>query len=444
MRAFARPVALLLAFLVTLQLVFFGLLVAGSAVPDRPVVQNLARDVAGGHYGPDGLPDGMGGRSSSYTECVVVGTGLSNPEYSAVDRAVRMPRIKSCKVGAEQIRALAAGEDVNDGNEYFRYWAGYVALTRPVLALSGMEALRVLVGGMFAVSLVGLVLVASRVAGARYALALTTPMLVASNMTSLPATSFSQALCLAVAFGGVVLAAWTELRASRWLAYAVALGAASYNFFDLLTTPAIPWSLTAALVGAVAYTRSGSARTAFGRILLAGVVWPVAFAFTWVSRWVIAAIFLGGDYVADNVLSISKFRINGAYESVDQTPGAGVVVNVAEWLSTPATAWPTLVIGLTVAVGALVLAGRRHGAAGLRAAGVLSLPALVVPFWLAALNNHSQIHAFFVYRTVPVALGVVVAACVLAAARRPRTHVDPVVSAEALQPHEQPQGRPMR
>ena len=60
MRAFARPVALLLAFLVPLQLVFFGLLVAGSAVPDRPVVQNLARDVAGGHYGPDGLPDGMG------------------------------------------------------------------------------------------------------------------------------------------------------------------------------------------------------------------------------------------------------------------------------------------------------------------------------------------------------------------------------------------------
>jgi hypothetical protein len=64
---------------------------------------------------------------------------------------------------------------------------------------------------------------------------------------------------------------------------------------------------------------------------------------------------------------------------------------------------------------ALLVASRHRGSVGLLAAAVMAIPALVVPTWLVLLNNHSQIHHFFVYRTVPAALGVVLAACVFAA-----------------------------
>ena len=44
----------------------------------------------------------------------------------------------------------------------------------------------------------------------------------------------------------------------------------------------------------------------------------------------------------------------------------------------------------------------------------------MVPAWYEVLSNHSQVHAFFTYRSVPAAVGVVVAASVLAAVPRAR------------------------
>ncbi len=69
---------------------------------------------------------------------------------------------------------------------------------------------------------------------------------------------------------------------------------------------------------------------------------------------------------------------------------------------------------------ALVVAVRRGGWQRLGVAALLAAPALLVPAWYEVLSNHSQVHAFFTYRSVPAALGVLVAAC-LVAATRPRS-----------------------
>ena len=47
--------------------------------------------------------------------------------------------------------------------------------------------------------------------------------------------------------------------------------------------------------------------------------------------------------------------------------------------------------------------------------GLLAAPALIVPLWYEVLSNHSQVHAFFTYRSVAAAVGIGVAACVVAA-----------------------------
>ena len=405
-----------------LQLVFLALLVLGAAFPDRPVVEQLSSDVAAGAYGPSGASDGQGGRATGFTDCVAAGTGLGAPALSAFERAIRMPRLDSCSVGARQIARLQRGERV-ERLEYFRYWAGYTTLTRPVLAAGGMDAMRLVAGGLFGLALLAMVLAVSRVTSLGYALALTAPLLLSSNVLSVPATAFSHALSLAVAFGGIALAARATRHLERSVLYAVAAGACLFNFVDLLTTPALPWALTSAVVAAAAFTSTRSLRATLWSGVVSAGVWAVAYVVTWMSRWVIAAVILGPGHVGDNVRDTARFRIDGDFRDVSHAFGAAVVRNARTWLDVPLMPWVVLVGCVGTAVTALVVAVRAYGAARLEVAAVLAAPALIAPAWMLVLSNHSQVHTFFVYRTVPVSLGIVVGACLLAA-RGARTASD--------------------
>ena len=82
--------------LVVLQAIFLGLLVLAQAVPDEPIVAHLLEAVEEGTYASNLEPDNMGGTSSSFTECILVGTGLGRPELGPWERALRMPRIGNC------------------------------------------------------------------------------------------------------------------------------------------------------------------------------------------------------------------------------------------------------------------------------------------------------------------------------------------------------------
>lgn len=408
-----------LGMLVVLQFVFFGLLVVGQAVPDRPVVENLVAAVEDGTYGPNGMIDRMGGASDTFTECVVVGTGVgAPPEESAFSRAVRMPRITNCEGGPEAIRAVADGAEFTDNN-YYKYWAGYTVLTRPVLALMGVEGLRIVAGTLMVLAMVGVFLVLRARTSTAVGLALTLPYLVGTNLLSTPSTSFSQSLSTAFILLSVILAALGAGRSTRLGCAGAALGAALFCFVDLLTTPAVPWAMSAFAVGAVVWFRTRALRETFRAVLLSGLVWPVAFAVTWVSRWLIGAVFLGFPATVEMVRENVGFRTGGAHAGVSEAFGAGVRVNLSYWWNVLPTSGLVLTGCLVAAAVGLALALRRGGPSRWAVAVVLALPALAVPLWYTALSNHSQIHAFFVNRGVPAALAIGAAAC-LAAAVLPR------------------------
>jgi hypothetical protein len=419
-RSLGRELPRLVALVLVLQLFFLLLLAVGAMVPDRPIVEHLATDVRTGSYGPSGEPDGQGGRATTFTDCVAAGTGLGRPDLSVVQRAVRMPRLGSCTLGARQLQALARGRAPTHHLEYFRYWAGYSVLSRPVLAAAGMDGMRVVAGGLFVVGLLAMVLAVSRAVGTGYAWALTVPLLVSTNVLTVPATAFSHALSLAVIFGGVAAVAWASRLPGWRVLYAVVAGAAVFNFVDLLTTPAMPWALTAAVAASATYVRTRLVKDAFWTGVVTSGAWFAAYAATWASRWLIAIVFLGRDHVMGVVVGTARFRIDGDNASVDHRFGAAVLRNVRTWLAVPVT--PSLVLGVSVvvAVAALALAWRRHARTGLLAALVLTAPALIAPAWMLVLSNHSQIHDVFVYRTVPTSVGIGLAACLLAASRAVR------------------------
>jgi hypothetical protein len=310
---------------------------------------------------------------------------------------------------------LRAGRTVAS-DEYFRYWAGYTPLTRAVLSVARMDGLRMVCTGLFGISLLVLALVVAGRTTAGYAIALLGPLLVASNVLTV-SQSFTHALSLSVAFLGVAVVARAAERGERVLAAWAVVAAATFNFVDLLTVPAVPWAFSAAVAGAVVYRRTDTLVAAFRSVVLVGALWPAVFAATWVTRWLVGAAVIGWTAVMDNVTAKVDERI-GDHTRVSGELGAGVALNVRTWLDTVVTAGPTLLVCAFAVVTAAVMVARGPRAKhdGL-AAAVLSAPALAVLFWLTVLSNHSQVHDHFVYRTVPAAIGVVTAATVLAATR---------------------------
>ncbi|RJU02941.1 hypothetical protein D6T65_02185 [Arthrobacter frigidicola] len=408
---YARIGAYVVGGFAALQVVFFLLLVVGQAVPDRPIVANLAQSVEAGTYGPASVPDRQGGISDTFTECVVVGTGLGALEgENAFERAVYMPRISHCDGGADDIRALAAGGESAHG-AYYKYWAGYTIITRPVLALAGLEGLRIVSGAMLLGSLALAFSQVARRTSTTASVALTAPILLATNIMSTPSTSFSQAISLSFIFLSTALVAWGAGGGRLRLAGATILGAALFCFVDLLTTPAIPWALASAAAASITYARNRSLGRAAAMGVAVAVLWPLSFALTWASRWIIAALFLGWNEVMSFVRSNVAYRAAGDEPYIDSALGAPTKLNILYWWDKVPTAPWVLLAGVVLAVALLTVAVRRGGAGRLGVALVLVLPALVVPVWYEALSNHSQIHSFFTYRGVPTALGIALFAC---------------------------------
>ena len=406
---------LFLAGFAVLQIVFFGLLVAGQAVPDKAVLTQLTAAINAGDYGPSGLSDRMGGTADTFTECVVVGTGLGQEGANLIERAAFMPRISNCQEGEQQIVDLNAGKPLAPGavSGYYKYWAGYTAVTRPVIAVFGLPGMHIVAGGMLLFSAILAVVVLGRRTSMWAAAGLLLPLGLASNIMSTPSTSFSQAFSISFMFFGIALTAWGAAKSTKWAIITVGLSAALFCYVDLLTTPAIPWAFCTVVAAGVTYAKSRSLRPTFFAGLTAVAVWPIAFGLTWAARWVFAAIFLGVRTTYKIVSNNIENRTGGDYSSVRHVLFAPTEANWAYWTSHISTAIFVLVATGVVIVLALVMTWRRHGARTVAAWPLLAVSAVVVIVWFEALNNHSQIHAFFVYRGYPAMLGVVLFAALM-------------------------------
>ena len=293
--------------------------------------------------------------------------------------------------------------------------------------------MRLVAGGLFGLALLTMAMTLSRALGTPYTLALLAPLLLSSNVLTVPANAFSHAISLAVIFGGVAFVTWVATRWPGWaVLYAVAASAAVFNFVDLLTTPTIPLALTAAVTAALAYRRTASVRDTLVTGVAVSAVWTVAYVVTWVSRWLITAVFLGWDHTMDVVTNIAKFRIDGDFGTVSHTFGAAVLKNGRTWLAVPVM--PEVVLGaaLVAVLVSLAVAWRRFGPGRLVVAAVLAAPSLIAVVWMLVLSNHSQIHDVFVYRNVPTSIGIAVAACLLAATTRP--HLENASASSTLVP----------
>jgi hypothetical protein len=353
-------------------------------------------------------------RSSSdqFTDCLGLTIGLSDGGTgNPLSSAIRNPTLGKCSDAIPRLEGYAAGDGLRRNYDYFRYWHGYTVAVRSLVASFGLRGTRVITAVVLVAGILGLGRSIGRRHGLAASIGLLAPFVLTTDFGDLP-LSLPHAYGVAAILGSCwfAYAAVTRHPTIRRGAAVSMLSGAAVVYTDVLTTAPGGWALCVFVV-----TLASSSVLTGRRLLLAAgvssVSWIAGYAWTWFTKWLLAAILLGYDRVRSDVGSQVSRRLDG--ELVDSREGflASTRVNVSTWRSQPLTG--VVVVGLVVLVSAVWIHRSRNGTAAdgrLRDRAVLALPAIIPVLWYELLRNHSQTHYWFTYRSVSVAVGVVAAA----------------------------------
>lgn len=435
-----------LALYLALQAVFFGLTVAAAAVPSTAVLSSLATAAAEGRWNAVDFPsDGIGhvtprhafaGVSDSYTECIAMTAGVSadvDDQLDPVTRSLSWPHLGTCSNAYPAIQSLIAGENADQGYYYNRYWIGSAVISRPLLVLGGLGAVRVAAAAIFLVGLITASVAFARRTSWWIPTLLFVPLLLSTNIVTQTLDSYPHVLAMGVGLLGAALGVRLGREPAPAIVAFALIAGGTFNFVDFLLNPPVAWSLFVAgvIVGRLARDRWSVSLRSVGAALGAGTVgWMLGYLLTWATRWLLAVVAFGQSAL-DEIVGSIFIRLSGENGAL-VIPGITMPTrrNVSFWIDTiPTAPMVATIFGAATVVALVILLLSRRWQALLLVVAVAA-PALLVPIWYETLSNHSQIHMWFTYRAVPVALGIVAAAAwlpivVRASARRSSLPHDP-------------------
>lgn len=382
-----------------------------DAIPDDRIARTLITAAEQGQWEPGSL-NGFGLIGDRYTECVAFTQGLGDDAglTSAVQYAVADLYLApdGCPGVLERLQAVEQGQPVV-ATPYYRYWHGYVLITRPMLAFADLPALRLVMATLLFASFGWLLWAIHRTLGTWPAVAFGVPMLLASDLVALP-ESLTHAISWTVMFAcsalGFRLARKGPWVIAAWAAYSGAV----FVFVDFLTNPPAAVVLILLAVLSVGVADRWSPRTAGRRATLAGGMWLIGYAATWATKWLISAAFFGVGEVTRHITEMVSFRLSGTYTEVSDDFGAAVGKNWNTWMAQSAATSVVVAASLAVCLVCSVLLLRDPGRLHYLLLYALAASAPLV--WFVVVSNHSQIHAWFTFRSLPAALGCLTAGAV--------------------------------
>jgi hypothetical protein len=342
-----------------------------------------------------------------FSDCLAFGTNLSNGEEGLLRRMAASPfvvqgdvsrlwkwEVGPCNILADALEADRAKADFT----HLRYWHGYQVYVRPMLSIMSLENLRRLTAVLF---FGALIFFAHRLAlwfgPWAWPVALL-PFFIVGDFLTVPSV-ISHALFLAwiffsVALVTVILDRFRDAHTLILPVYVFSAGAVA-NFVSFLINPPLAPTLIAFLIIAddCRYGRHPTLRT----VLYAGglaSLWFAGYFAAWVEKWFFAALVLGPDTVASEVIgSVGGYGKTGKALSLFEPTWHNIAQNSLFLGFIVAS------IATAVALIAWLMRTRRCARADVVDFLAMLMPLLVIVAWVELTPGHSDLHANFVSRS---------------------------------------------
>ena len=288
--------------------------------------------------------------------------------------------------------------------DYFRYWHGAGSLSRPVVALGGVQGLRMAVTVVLWSSLALAGLMVARAVSLPASVLLLGPFVLTTEFPDIGQSIPHALSAVAMLLGIAVLAIVT--RRTRGDPGSVLLAAlvvgSIYNFIDLMTNPPGAWALSVGTVALVAAAQGRRGWRLATTATAATVGWFLGYAGSWLGKWVISGALTGPAHVWRDISHQLLFRSAGDTSRPTEQFGAvqALIVTVRHWTTRPFMSYASLYVLVAVVVIGLGVVVWRAGWAALPDRLVMMASSLLVPAWFVIVHEQSGAHDIFTYRSL--------------------------------------------
>ncbi len=397
-----------------------------ALIPNQRVITQLSSAAKSHSISPLDYTKGyFGDEIDHYSECIALTQGLGRTKWSSdLVKGFADPDLGPCDTSMSlfegRVVSVHAISNHAAYQNYFRYWNGYVVVTKPLLSIFGLRWARFIMLGLTGLSVLGLFgLIWARLSWF-VALALALPLLTTVDMWDIY-QSLPHAISTTVAFSMGALIFHILSKNSKKSSYSrsplrylglSALAGSIFNFVDLMTNPPLAWMLTVActLLGVVAYWKSNQVtegNLAAGHLARvsgwASLGWLGGYSLTWVSKWIIDLLLFGWHEFVSQVFDEITFRSGGSTTSVQ-----AISINLRFWVGPfhhrTLIAALLLLASITLIIWSAKTGGVKRAITLVVALGWYFIFSFV---WYALVREQSYIQAFFTYRSLGMSLGVV-------------------------------------
>ncbi|RDV05559.1 hypothetical protein [Undibacter mobilis] len=408
-----------IALVLLLQPLFVGLLVATRSASDLPAIRgHIVQAFADGYLANDEQPTRfMHGGGHQFTECAGLLVAIdpeSDPLIAALRPVMHSPYVGPCG----EVESLAKGVATDKRTDYARYWHGYRVYLWPMLSVFSLETVRminlVLLYAATAFYFIGM----RRAIGATPALAF---FIVQMSLTDIwrmwNITTHTLSTILILAGAGLFAFLYPRTRNLTLAIVMAAAFGAVFNFVDfLINPPLMPMLLAFIVIATELKSPMPIARqTVIPALLMAGFValaWFGGYGVTWATEWLLAVwMSPDGQQAGLSIIKQIALRLYGV-EADSVVPMYPLIPTLTMILQSFISVGSVVVAALAAAM--FVFLRAHWQAFDWRRFLLLSWPTLIAMAWFEILNNHTQTHSHFTYRSESAAIAMVFAAALLA------------------------------
>ena len=370
-----------------LLLSFFGLTVITNTIPRSAIESNLRESVnkiaAEGEYPVHGMALFT---QDNFTDCVIMniaaGVDASAPVHSAMSNTLHFSKIGIIT----STQSFIEGEQV-EAYDYARYWHGNQIFLRPLLCVTDYQGIRIINFILITLLTIACIFFAFTRISRGFAITLLAA-LVLGGIVIIPFNMQFVTCFYIMMTGMIIIMIWKDKFSASPNAYLLffVLGGLT-QFFDLLTTPLITLGFPL-----MAWCFINKPSNAVKTVITISLIWLAGYASLWASKWVLAQLITGNDYISDAINS-ARIRTVGSERAEKGATNVTIVQQLIKYLT---LVWPVILAAVALLAAAYWRYARPREV--IRGRLWLLLVAAMPFVWAAVLTQHTFIHFFFTWR----------------------------------------------